>query len=298
MPARRPPVASTVAALGGVATRAQLRRRGYTGHNLTRAVRTGSLLRVRRAWYACPDVDLPTRIAISLGGRLGGLSAAATFEWWTGLDTDIHVSWPAHGNVAKPGRVRFEYPIARTAGRAVIRQHWQPTPAGPDDWREPATIVLAQVLLTADRATAIACADSAIKSGRLSRTDVAFVFASLPRKQRRWERLLGRADSGLETIVRIWLIDHGIPFRTHVEIDGVGEVDFVVGDSLVIETDGRKFHDSIKHAGRDAVRDNELSARGYLVIRWRYAMVMFAWADCVRRLREHLSRGDHLRPVA
>lgn len=104
--------------LGGVATRAQLVARGFHPYGLTAAVRLGTVLRLRRSRYALTTTDTPTRVAISLGGLLGGLSAARTYEWWTGLDNRIHVSWPAHGNVAKPGRVIF-------GPRPDIVHHWR-----------------------------------------------------------------------------------------------------------------------------------------------------------------------------
>ena len=238
-----------------------------------------------------------------LGGRMGGMSAARSYEWWDGLDDRTHVSWAPHGNVAKPGRAKFgSFDSVRAAnGKLVV--HWrtlrEPLDGESAVWRESPEQTLAQVLLSSDKNTAVACADSAMRVGTLTRTQVSFVFSVMPRRIRRWERYLDeRSDSGLESIVRVWLIDRDIPFVFHPTFTSTGESDFLVGKSLVIETDGRDFHKSQAAVNRDRKRDNDLAIRGYIVIRWSYPMVMFDWAECERRLLEHLARGDHLRRVS
>lgn len=285
-----------LSALGGVATRAQLKRHGFTGPALTQAVRGGVVLRLRRSRYAVLETADDITTAIMLGGRLGGLSAAASYGWWRGADEGIHVSWPAHGNVAKPGRVRF----GPATGPRIIH-HWRvlhSTDADAGLWREPPLEALAQVLLSADRETAIACADSAIRTGVLTDAAVRTLLRSLPGRVAQWECYLdGRSDSGIETIVRIWLIDRGIPFLFHPKIPGIGEVDFLIGRSHIVETDGRAFHESIADAARDARRDNTAAIRGYITQRIRYAFVMYHPEWWQQRILEHLGRGDTLRHI-
>ena len=283
---------------GPVATRAQLRTLGVSGPALTAAVRAGILVRLRRAHYAPPGVAVDCATAIGLGGRLGALSAARSYGWWDGGDQRIHVSWPADGHVAKPGRVQFDAPRD-----ASLVHHWR-IPRVPDagvrsSWRESPQQTLAQDLLSTDRLTAIACADSALRVGTLSFFEVMAVFAAMPRRIRRWSRYVdGVPDSGLESIVRAWLIDRGIPFILHPSVAGVGEVDFVVGSSLIIETDGRPGHDDADGRRRDYRRDTASASRGYITVRLNYAQVMFEWRSCERQILEHLGRGDHRRPVA
>jgi hypothetical protein len=167
-----------------------------------------------------------------------------------------------------------------------------------ESWREGPVATLAQVLLVSERELAIACVDSAIRSGRVSTVEVAMLFSRLPARVQRWHPLVnGREDSGIETIVRLWLIDRGIPFVFHPVIPAVGEYDFLIGSSLLIETDGRKFHDGVASLNRDHSRDNETSISGNIVVRLSYPMVMFDWPGCERRILEHLSRRDHLRVI-
>lgn len=80
-------------------------------------------------------------------------------------------------------------------------------------------------------------------------------------------------------------------------IPGVGEVDFLIGRSLILETDGGAFHDSGNAIERDARRNLRAATRGYLTLRARYGMVMFAQHEWRRPLIEMMARGDHLRRV-
>ncbi|MDH6181843.1 very-short-patch-repair endonuclease [Microbacteriaceae bacterium SG_E_30_P1] len=285
-------ITAVLAGVGGVATRPQLVARGFSGYGLTRAVRAGIIQRIRRSRYALNDLDSTLKLAIQHGGVLGSLSAARLYGLWVGLDDRIHISWRSHGNVAKPARVIF-------GTRPEVLHHWHVAAEVSDSLlavtpRE----ALAQVLRTESRQLAVACADSAIRQGVLSDRDVRELFRSMPREIAEWERFIdGRSDSGLESMVRIWLIDRGIPFIFHKRIPGIGEVDFLIGRSLVFETDGGQFHDSARDAERDAVRNTRAAARGYITLRARYRMVMFAPHEWQRPLLEHLARGDHKRRV-
>jgi len=287
-----------VASLGVVATCGQLRDHGVTGPQLTQAVRAGILVRVRRAHYALPGIPRDCAAAVRLGGRLGGISAARSYGWWSGDDQRIHVSWPSKGNVARAGRVLFSSPEERVE----FVHHWrirrEVLEGEPEVWRESPEQTLAQVLLNSDRLTAIACADSAIRRGTLSRFQVSAVFSAMPRRVQEWERYVdGAPDSGLESIVRVWLLDRDLPFEHHPRIPGVGETDFLVGSSLIVETDGKTGHDDPDSRRRDYRRDTAAASEGYITVRLNYSQVMFDWRSCERQLLEHLSRGDHRRPI-
>lgn len=154
------------------------------------------------------------------------------------------------------------------------------------------------MLISSDQQTALACADSAIRRGTLTPRAVAALFATLPARVAAWAPLVdGRSDSGLETIVRLWLRERGIPFTVHAAIPGVGVVDFLVGQSLIIETDGSAFHDAQDAVERDSHRDNFAGSRGYVTVRIRYRVVMFEPELWQGRILEHLRRGDHERFV-
>ena len=62
----------------------------------------------------------------------------------------------------------------------------------------------------------------------------------------------------------------------------------VVGTRLVIEVDGRLYHQDPSAFQEDRRRDAELAARGYAVVRLSYAKVMFDWPWCERVVHEAL----------
>jgi very-short-patch-repair endonuclease len=101
----------------------------------------------------------------------------------------------------------------------------------------------------------------------------------------------------LETLVRVWLIDRGVAFHHHAAIPGVGEVDFLIGDSLILETDGKIGHDDAAGRARDYRRDTAAAIQGYVTVRFSYEQIMFYWARCEAQIVEHLSRGDHRRRI-
>ena len=287
-------ITAVLASLGGVATRPQLIAEGFSPYGLTRAVREGLIQRVRRSRYALNDLDADLKMAIQHGGVLGSVSAARAYGLWTGLDRRVHISWRSHGNVAKPGRVMF-------GTRPDLVHHWH---VASCELPETSVVMvtaleaLAQILRTESKEMAVACADSAVRHGVLTDEVVRELFRSVPSTIGAWERYIdGRSDSGLESIVRIWLIDRGIPFTFHAAITGVGEVDFLLGTSLILETDGGQFHDAPRDAERDARRNARSAARGFITLRARYRMVMFEPHEWQRPLLEHLSRGDHQRRV-
>ncbi len=65
---------------GGVAHRSALLDSGLTSFELGRAVHSGRLTRVRRAWYALPSADPEIVRAVRVGGALTSVSVAAVIS--------------------------------------------------------------------------------------------------------------------------------------------------------------------------------------------------------------------------
>ena len=84
--------------------------------------------------------------------------------------------------------------------------------------------------------------------------------------------------------------------RTQVEISGVGRVDVLIGERLVLELDGRGFHDDDHSFEEDRRRDLELHRLGYVVIRLSYRQVMEQWPRAEQVIRVLVQRRDHMWP--
>jgi very-short-patch-repair endonuclease len=88
----------------------------------------------------------------------------------------------------------------------------------------------------------------------------------------------------------------GVRLRYQVQLAG-HPVDFLIGTHLVIQIDGWGFHVSSADRTRDVRHDAELRMRGYTVLRFSYAQVIYRWWEVERIIAEAVSRGLHLAPA-
>lgn len=104
-----------------------------------------------------------------------------------------------------------------------------------------------------------------------------------------------RAESPLESLARLELVEGGLAVQPQVHIRGVGRVDMVVEGKLVVETDGREFHDTDDAFARDRKRDRALHGMGLVVLRFTRTDVVSApglvLADTLRALRAVTARA-------
>lgn len=104
----------------------------------------------------------------------------------------------------------------------------------------------------------------------------------------------GSSQSGLESIARIALRRRNVRLESQVRIDGVGLVDLLIGERLVLELDGKQWHVGAGYE-EDRRRDLALVSLGYLVVRVSYRQVIENWPEVERRLLRIIRRGEHLR---
>lgn len=102
------------------------------------------------------------------------------------------------------------------------------------------------------------------------------------------------ADSGLESLLRWRLRAYGLRIRTQVKIDDVGRVDVLIGERLIVETDGQGNHDGHSHRHRDLVRDANAAALGYRTLRFDYALVVHDWERVEAAIIGAIVAGHHL----
>ncbi|MGM7699703.1 endonuclease domain-containing protein [Microbacterium sp. A84] len=103
------------------------------------------------------------------------------------------------------------------------------------------------------------------------------------------------ADSGLESLVRLRLHHLGISVQTQISIEGVGEVDMVIGNRLIIEADGRENHEREAKRHKDLVRDAKAAALGYETLRFDYAMIVHDWEIVKAAIIAKVTASAHLR---
>jgi very-short-patch-repair endonuclease len=95
----------------------------------------------------------------------------------------------------------------------------------------------------------------------------------------------------------------GVLMTSQVLIDGAGEVDFVIGDRLIIEADGKENHDDdpsrpaplVSRRHKDLVRDATAAALGYETLRFDYALIVHDWPVVEAAILAKVGAGAHLR---
>lgn len=275
-------VRELVEALGGVAHKRQLAARGARDLDLTRAVRSGEVTRVRRGWYSTRP-EGPTIRALRIGGRLTGISAVVEWGGWVLGTRPLHVSLP--DNAAR----------LRRSGRNV-RLHWDSC-----DLLDRGTVTsvglvdaLVRVVLDEDLETAVAALDWAVHTGRLDRINFERVILALP-ANRRW--IAGWVDEQCESLpeslsrTRFRLL--GLLVVSQVPL-GAERIDMVIAGIVGLETDGEEFHRD--RFEKDRRKDLAIIAAGYIPARIPARMVFYEWEAVVTAVRRLLHMRGYRPP--
>lgn len=270
--------------LGRMARTAELRRRGVTSAELTRAVREGRAVRPRQGVYALPDAPDALFHAAEHGGTIGCSGAAALHGLWTLDIPEQHHVWMGAAGT----------PRSACSG---CRIHWDEGHVEVGIL-PPVANVLLQIARCEGEEAFFTALESAFRQSRLSPGATAWLWRHIP-LELRWLLAFARADadSGLESLIRLRLHRVGIEVRSQVHIRDVGEVDFVLGDCLIVEADGRDNHERERERAKDLRRDARAAAQGYVTLRFSYALIVHDWVTVEAAILGMMTRGAHLFPA-
>jgi very-short-patch-repair endonuclease len=144
---------------------------------------------------------------------------------------------------------------------------------------------VAQIIRCQPANFAIAALDTALHTGAIEHEDVADIFASVPAKYRDLRKYIdARADAGQESVLRRLVQRAGFRCEIQVEIRGVGRVDMVVEDCVVVEADSQRHHKAWEEHVRDRSRDRRLAELGFVSLRVLYQDIMFDPAGVIRAI--------------
>lgn len=271
---------SVLAAHHGVAHLSAFRAAGLTPFQVAALHRRGVLKRPRIGWYADPALPMEAIRAIRVGGVLGCVSAARSY----GLpvpdpdDDELHVSLDDNAARLRDSRNRTLHPAA--GEEEGVHLHWLPRLEAVRGYRVGVLDVLLQLAFCVPFDWLVAAMDKALHVPRggtalISAASWALLRPALPERLRRAVDLAdGRAESPIETIVRLGLIRLGIAFDLQVWVVPFHRVDLLIGRRLVIEVDGRRYHDDPDAFERDRERDAVLALWGFRVLRFSYRQVI------------------------
>ncbi|WP_378146071.1 endonuclease domain-containing protein [Cnuibacter sp. UC19_7] len=266
--------------LGGICSRVVLIADGHHPRAIDAAIRRGDLTRIRKGWVALENADSAAVAAIRAGGRLSCLSLLARSGVWVLHDDSIHLRTTAkRARLSADGmRVhRLVLPLAEAAVDTV-----------------PAAVACA--VRCQSMFDAVATLDSVLNRGLMTRSQLLDALTPLPQRHRDLLTLTdGSAQSGLETKVRLGLRYRRVKVRSQVWIPGLGRVDLLVGDRLIIEVDGYQTHGTPAGFQEDRRRDREAASQGYIVLRFTYWDVCYDWERCLEAILDIVRRDGHRR---
>lgn len=249
----------------GVATYSQLLGTGLERQQIDQLVAVGRLVRVRRGWYALPSAHPDVLRAVRAGGALTCVSALRRHGVWVPPTSELHIRMSEHH---------------RASGAPDGMRHCRSSRTAPVAAVDPPPAALVAAMTCLDDEGAVVVLDSVRNLRLLTLPELA----GLPHRQpERLRRLLAitipNSQSGTESMVRFRLWQQRVRVRPQVAIAGVGRVDLLIGDRLVLEIDSQEHHTGLTNYTRDRERDRALVRLGYIVVRLTYHQVVHGWGE-------------------
>ena len=273
---------SLLAAHGGFAPASTLRAAGVDRSAIERALSTGDIVRVRRGWYAIAGAPESELAAVRAGGVLTCVSLLHALGLWTTERPGLHVALgDSSVHALRPGSVG----------------HWRRWPGqGRRSFSQDGIgAAILNLVTCVGEDDAVVTIDSALNLRLLAEDDLPTLRALAPAGKREvFGRVDGRSQSGLETKTRLSMRRRNVLVRPQVLIPRVGRVDEVIGERMVVETDGYRYHSSTEQFHEDRRRDLELARQEYLCIRLDNHQVMDDWPRTEAALFEMIRRNEHL----
>ena len=269
-------------------TTAELRHRGISRDGIAGMVDGGRLVPLRRGLWAEPGAPDDLRRVAVLGGAATATTGGKALGLWTPDDDRLHVALPAGAS-----RLRNpDDPSQPLEDDDLVCLHWtkrMPSPRSLPDRVAPLLLVLEHAVRCLRPELAVAMIDSALHHRRMRVTELPLLASMLPAHLRAVVLAAdGRADSGLESVVRYLLDQAGLAVVVHPVLPGIGEVDLLVGGRLIIETDGKRHHLGEAFA-KDRGRDRSATLAGYRVLRLTYQQVVDEWPTTFLAIRAALA---------
>jgi very-short-patch-repair endonuclease len=239
--------------------------------------------------YCVPETSPALLESLSHRGLVACVTASREYGLWT---LDLGEAEPVHTWVDANHRpVRFaQHPDEDEPGCCIFHRDAAVDPA--DRGRVGIVHALCQMRRCRGVETFFAALESALRQGLIDDVQRVALRAALTSADR-WLVDFARtdADSGLESILRLRLHRHGIALASQVRVPGVGIVDFVIGDCLILEADGATHGGNNRH--RDLVRDAVAMSLGFVTLRFDSAMILHDWAVVEAAILAAVARDVH-----
>lgn len=244
----------------GAATTTSLYAAGFSRRSLSNAVRSSQISRLHRGVYVSKDADPDIVAAFRANGKLTCVSAARFYGLWTLHEVkDLHLSCTtglARRRIVHHGQcIHPDHPYLPVAGVADVLLHAMRC------LPELEALVMVQSAVSQALLTT-KFLESKMKGNRNGKLRALV------------ELVLPRADSLLEVLAHTHFRRAGLRVQMHADVPGVGEVDFLIEDCLIVELDG-STHFEPKQVKKDHYRNNASIRGGRLSLHYYYADVVY-----------------------
>ena len=277
-------IADWVASLGGFARKRELARRGARDHHLTDAVRTGEVLRARNGWYSTADPDSDEFRAVRVGGRMTGGSALFAAGAWMRSRPPLAVSVPRN---ASRQRSPHDRRVRRTRHlRFAVSVHWDNVDVAARGSRTTVDIrdAFAVYLRDVPFEEAVAALDWGLVTCTLDRTDFEELIRRLPRRLRVIRDWVDdRCGSYQESIERTRLRLEGLRVRSQVALETGAAIDLLIEETIGMEVDGRRHHES--RFEYDRAKDLDIALKSWHAMRVSPTIIRRRWTEVVTAIR-------------
>lgn len=272
----------------GIWTRPQLEST-LTHAEIAELLERGALTRVNRRYYADDSAQPDVRVALELGGRATCISALLAYGAWNPFPQG---QVPLHLSPVRTHRHTYKQSHRRITAHRVRRVK---DFSGPVASLEMAIHDAAYCLSPQHTHVVL---ESLLTNRIVSRHELDQIMSGLPaRIVRQIGRVTSYSGSGSESLLARDLWARGVQFSQQKWIKGVGRVDFLVGDWLIIEIDSAQFHSSPTQVMNDRHRDFAARASGYTVLRYSWKQVHFEWEAVRAEISMLLKKRVHRKPA-
>jgi very-short-patch-repair endonuclease len=239
--------------VGGAAKTDTLRRFGVGRGAVERSMRAGSVIRVRKGWFALASISPIERRALidhgfltcAAAARLRGLPAKEANHY------HLRSNRPVVGERSGRRRRPFTSSGALVSFIDMVEDYVH---CQPPEW-------------------SLALLDALERNRLMTTREFEALESRLPAKLRDLaQRRSAVPESPLESVVRYRLEKSRIPFVMQERI-GSFRVDFLIGHGVVLETHGAEFHANREAWERDRVRTLWLRDSGYEVIEMTFSQL-------------------------
>ncbi|RRD05439.1 hypothetical protein EII34_06825 [Arachnia propionica] len=261
----------------GIITRQDALRSGMSRREFDDAVAVGNLKRLDRCHYALPEAEADVVSAVTAGAALACASVLRLHGLDTWNDTDLHLQLPRYGRRTRP-----------IPEGALICERGEATSRHLAQSLDQALVSMARHHTTEQLVVAL---DSALQCRLRTRAELHSLLQGAGRRVNQALQLAtGTAESPLESVLRFRLARSRIRSAPQVVIPGVGRVDLLVEGRMILEADGRQWHQDPNSFDNDRRRDREALLRGYVTLRVTHRQLMEEWPSTLHTIRAVLRR--------